>query len=92
MTSVDTCKNPYHYHPMLGEDIYRRESDTEISQQVSLSVAEANGTDRTSFSNVAIESAATETFAASTLPTALGAVATLRISDTSYVGRTYHTN
>ena len=76
---------------MLGEDIYRRESDTEISQQVSLSVAEANGTNRRSISNVATESAATETFAASTLPTALGAVTTLRISNTSYVGRTYHT-
>ena len=68
---------------MLGEDIYRRESDTEISQQVSLSVAEANDTNVTSFSNLAIKSAATETFAASTLPKALGAVATLRTSDTS---------
>ena len=77
---------------MLGEDIYGRENDTEISQEVSLSVAEANCTNRTSFSNVATESATTETFAASTLPTAPGAVATLRISDTSYVERTYHTN
>ena len=64
---------------MLGKYIYRRENDTETSQWVSPPVAEANGTNRTSFSNGATESAATEIFAASTLPTPLGAVANWRI-------------
>ena len=57
---------------------------------MSLSAVEANGTNRVSFNNIATENAATEIFAASTLPTALGAVAVLRSSDKPYVGRSYH--
>lgn len=49
---------------MLGEDIYRRGDHTGISRRVLLSVVEGDSTNRPSFSNVAIESAATEALVA----------------------------